>query len=90
MVAAEVGGRWNDTALQLVRLLAKHKVHDTPPVLKKSAELAWKDRWWTTLGVAVQNAVASSILAPPTNGKVLENLLSTTPELVTLLDDERG
>ena len=65
VLAAEVGGRWNDTTLQFVRQLAKHKVRAVPMVLQSSAELAWADRLWTLLGVAVQDALAASVLAPP-------------------------
>ena len=46
-LAVDVGGRWNDTALELVSLLAKHKVAETPLVLRRSAQLAWTIRWWT-------------------------------------------
>ena len=85
VLAAEMGGRWNDTALTLVKLLAKHKVQDVPLVLRRSAELAWTDRWWTLLGVAVQDALAASVLAPST----LDASDSYDLEPDRLLDDER-
>ena len=60
VLAAEVGGRWNHTTVHFVRQLAKHKVRTAPMVLQRSADLAWADRWWTLLGVAVQDALAAS------------------------------
>ena len=89
VLAAEVGGRWNETTLTLVKLLAKHKVQDVPLVLRRSAELAWSDRWWTLLGVAIQDALAASVLAPSCSGLVLDASTSYEPEIDRLLDDER-
>jgi hypothetical protein len=89
VLAAEVGGRWNDTALEFVRALAKHKVQAVPRVLRRSAELAWTDRWWTILGVAIQDALAASVLAPPTHSLVIDGAATPVPELDQLLDDER-
>ena len=63
VLGCEVGGRWHDTAVELVRLLAKKKVRNVHPLLRRSAELAWSDRWWCMLGVAVQDALAASLLA---------------------------
>ena len=89
VLAAEVGGRWNDTTLQFVRQLAKHKVRTVPMVLQRSAELAWADRWWTLLGVAVQDALAASVLAPSTHGLVIDASCPPLPEVDQLLDEER-
>ena len=43
VLGCEVGGRWRDTAVELVRLLAKKKVRNVHPLLRRSAELAWSD-----------------------------------------------
>ena len=45
VLACEVGGRWSDETGELVRLLAKGKVKNEHPLLRRSAELAWHDRW---------------------------------------------
>ena len=45
VLGCETGGRWNHTAVNLVRKLARHKVQTVHPLLKRSAELAWSDKW---------------------------------------------
>ena len=89
VLACEVGGRWHETAVELVRQLAKLKVRNVHPLLRRSVQLAWSDRWWSLLGVAVQDALAGSLLAP--NGKklVLDRADAETPELDLLLDGQR-
>ena len=47
------------------------------------------DRWWTLLGVAIQDALAASVLAPSCSGLVLDASTSCEPEIDRLLDDER-
>ena len=88
-LAVDVGGRWNDTALELVSLLAKHKVAETPLVLRRSAQLAWANQWWTMLAVSVQNALAASVLAPACKGLVLDSSACDAPTLDILLDHHR-
>ena len=89
VLACEVGGCWNDKALEVVRRLAKNKVQNAHELLRRSAELAWTDRWWALLGVAVQNAVAASVLAPGGKGLVLDDKGVDTPDLSELLDGQR-
>ena len=89
VLGCEVGGRWHEDANQLVRLLAKEKAKTEHPLLRRSVELAWTDRWWTILGVTVQDAMAASVLTPSTFGLVLDASNSCEPELDRLLDDER-
>ena len=84
-----IGGRWNDASLNLVRLLAQHKVQKTPQVLRRSAQLAWINRWWTLLAVAAQDSLAASVLAPATKGLVLDASASDAPDLDILLDHHR-
>ena len=73
VLGCEVGGRWLDTTTDLVRLLAKHKVKNVHPLLRRSTQLAWVDRWWCQLGTAVQDALAASLLAPNGKNLVLNN-----------------
>ena len=89
VLAVETGGRWHDTALDLVRLLAKRKVRSVHPLLQRSAELAWADRWWALLGCAVQNAVAGSLLARTGKRLVLDEGAADAPPLDLLLDGQR-
>ena len=89
VLACEVGGRWSDETGELVRLLAKGKVKNEHPLLRRSAELAWHDRWWSLLGVAVQDALAASLLAPSGKTLVLDEKATTAPPLDEVLDGQR-
>ena len=89
MLACEVGGRWHRTALDLVRLLAKQKAKQAHPLLRRSVELAYSDRWWSTLRSAVQNALAGSLPAKTGKKLVLEDAPTGEPTLDELLDGQR-
>ena len=75
--------------MELVRLLAKLRVRNTHPLLRRSSELAWTDRWWALLGCAVQNALAASLLAPTGKRLALDSATAEGPELDALLDGQR-
>ena len=62
VLACEVGGRWSSTCSWLVRTLAEEKSAGAPPRLRRSTARAWEARWWGMLAVAVQNAVASTLV----------------------------
>ena len=89
VLACEVGGRWHETTVDLVRMLAKLKVQNVHSLLRRSVELAWADRWWALLGVAVQDALAAFILATEGKTLALERAAAETPELDALLDGQR-
>ena len=89
VLACEVGGRWSEEATELVRLLAKGKAKNQHPLLRRSAELAWHDRWWSLLGVAVQDALAASLLAASGKQLVLDEKAADTPSLDEVLDGQR-
>ena len=61
VLGCETGGRWNESALQLVARLAKHKARSAPQVLRASARAAWQHRWWGLLSVAAQAALARTL-----------------------------
>ena len=61
VLSCEVGGRWGRDSLQLVRLLAKQKARAAPALLRRSAELAWTNRWWGLLSVAAQDALMATL-----------------------------
>ena len=66
VLGCEVGGRWNDEALDFVRRLARGKrAAQAPPILRQSMAAAYSRRWWCLLGVAVQDALASTALGLP-------------------------
>ena len=62
VLACEVGGRWSDTCAWLVKELANEKGAKAPPRLRQSSARAWEARWWAMLSVAVQNALASTLV----------------------------
>ena len=62
VLAAEVGGRWSATSRWLVRHLAEARCRSVTPRLKASATRAWEARWWGMLSVAVQNALAATLV----------------------------
>ena len=84
----ETGGRWNDAALDLIEMLAHHRARDVPQLLRKSVQLAWKDRWCSMVGMAVQDAIAASILAPHGPKLVLDQSAAPSPESDVLLDGQ--
>ena len=60
-LACETGGRWSDGCVNFVRVLAKHKASEAPPIMRRSAEYGWSSRWWSLLSCAAQRAFVSSI-----------------------------
>ena len=89
VLAGEVGGRWHEDAVHWIRCLAKHKAKQQHPLLKRSVELAWTDRWWALVGAASQNALAASLLAPCGKKLILDDAAGFEPELDSLLDAQR-
>ncbi|CAK0841880.1 unnamed protein product [Prorocentrum cordatum] len=61
VLSCEVGGRWGRDSLQLVRLLAKQKARAAPALLRRSAELAYTNRWWGFLSVAAQDSLMATL-----------------------------
>ena len=62
VLACEVGGRWSGTCAWLVKQLADEESAQAPPRLRRSTARAWEARWWGMLAVAVQNALASTLV----------------------------
>ncbi len=61
VLSCEVGGRWGRDSLQLVRLLAKQKARAAPALLRRSAELAYTNRWWGVPSVAAQDSLMATL-----------------------------
>ena len=89
VLGCEKGGRWNSAALELLDKLAHYRSKDVPALLRRSVELSWKDRWAGLICVAVQDALAASLLAPHGPGIVLDQPAAPAPELDILLDGQR-
>ena len=60
VLACEVGGRWSETCLQLIHDLAEYRSNLAPPRLRRSTTLAWENRWWGMLSVAMQDSLAAT------------------------------
>ena len=88
-LGTETGGRCNDTVLSLVDKLSTYKAQYAPEVLRRSVALSWRDRWASMLGIAVQNAIAASLLAPTGRRLVLDQSGAPTPDISTVLDGQR-
>ena len=65
VLACETGGRWHDTARSMVSRLVASRAQTVPPLLRRSAALAYHRRWWSLLPVALQHTVATSLLDHP-------------------------
>ena len=64
MAAAEVGGRYNDEVVELVRALVSHKAMTFAPALRQSMRVILARRYWGILSVATQRAVAQCVADP--------------------------
>ena len=62
VLACEVGGRWSDTCVWLVRKLAENRSSSAPKRLRRSTDYAWEARWWSMLSVAAQDALAATLV----------------------------
>ena len=63
VLAGEVGGRWNQTALDLVRSLAWARAETlAPPRLRRATAEALVARWWGLVAVATQDSLAATLL----------------------------
>ena len=62
VAAAEVGGRVCGEALELLEGLARAKARSEPKALRQQAARMWRVRWTTMLAVAVQDAVAATLV----------------------------
>ena len=62
VAAVEIGGRVCSEALELLEGLAAAKARTEPKALRRQAARMWKARWTTLLAVAVQDAVAATLV----------------------------
>ena len=82
-LACEVGGRWSDTCVALVRALAARKAEEAPALLRASARMAWASRWWALLSVAQQIALAATLSEDALGG--LDGFSGEPPPLAKVL-----
>ena len=61
-VACEVGGRWSEASLTLLRGLAAARAREAPFPLRRATAGAWRARWLARLSVAQQDALAATLV----------------------------
>ena len=61
-LGAETYGRWSPHSQELVAQLARKKARGVPDLLRRTTDRAYTVRWWSLLAVALQRAVAESVL----------------------------
>ena len=62
VLAAEIGGPWNDDSQHLVQRLVALRARRAPATLRGAASQGWARRWWGVLAVAAQRAACSAVL----------------------------
>ena len=67
VVSVETGGRFSPEAVNFVDALAAAKARDSPPVLRRSAHLAWRRGWMRMLAVSCGRSFAASLVAGPSD-----------------------
>ena len=60
--AAEIGGRLNHGAHELLDAAAAAKASTEPKVLRKHAARAWRARWVAMVSISIQSAMAASLV----------------------------
>ena len=64
--AAEIGGRLSKDALELLDAAAAGRACTEPRILRRQAARAWRARWIAMLSIAIQDAVAATLVAEGT------------------------
>ena len=62
VLGCETFGRWSSDAALLIDEVAWLKARRSPPLLRKSAQLAYASRWWGLIGVGTQCSVTDMLL----------------------------
>ena len=83
----EVGGRWAPEAAAFLCMLARARAANAPPAVRPAAQDAWVQRWSGIISVAVQHALASSLLELPSEAH--DSAAGMEPALHELLADAR-
>ena len=93
MFIVEVGGRWAPEAAAFFRMLARARAADAQLALRPAAQIsAWVQRWNGIIALAVQHALATSLLELP--GKAHDSAAGREPVFCTssshMPDGKRG
>ena len=61
-LGVETYGRWSPHSQDLLAKLVRKKARGVSDVLRRATERAYSVRWWSLLAVALQRAIAESVL----------------------------
>ena len=61
-LGVETYGRWSPHSQDLLAKLVRKKARGVSDVLRRATERAYSARWWSLLAVALQRAIAESVL----------------------------
>ena len=61
-LGAEVYGRWSRSCILLVPKLARQHAKGLHPRIRRGSALAFQNRWWGILSIALQKSVAQAVL----------------------------
>ena len=87
VVALETGGRWGNEAIQFINDLAAARSREAPPVMRRSAFLAWKKRWSRMIGISCGRVFANSLAAVANAPNTLVAWTGRCPDLADFLGD---
>ena len=62
VLGAEVYGRWSRSCIRLVPQLARQHAKGLHPRIRRGTALAFQNRWWGILSIALQKSVAQAVL----------------------------
>ena len=82
-LSVEVFGRWGDTSLDVLTRAARARVRGVPARVRLGTHLRLLHRWVSVLGLAVQRAVARTLLARP-GGDLARELCEAPPGIADL------
>ena len=88
-LSVETFGRRGEQSLMLVNQLARYKAASAPPQLRSVTHTAYASRWWALLSVAVQKAVAQTLVRQGGPDLLSEPSALEPPTLVDVLDHQR-
>ena len=62
ILACEVGGRWSQECIKLVRALAIHRSQSCPSAIRVASRLGFERRWWALLSTGLQDIIAATLV----------------------------
>ena len=83
-LGSEVYGRWSRQCIDLVPKLARERMRGLHVRVRRGMALSLQHRWWSLLGLAVQNSVAHVVLSSAAGVDLMASGLEPAPALADL------